>query len=171
MGTAASITGQGSFATLSAITSALANANNLLRFTSGGLFSGELTADTTASHTAASFTGQGAFATLSAVNSTNWFSYFTNGAVQQAGLAGNAVRLGTNIVQSNGSTLLTDALAVTSLGTAASITGQGSFATLSAISTALANTNNLLRFTSGGLFSGELTADTTAAHTAASITG
>lgn len=60
---------------------------------------------------------------------------------------------------------------LTSDGTAAAIAGQGTFATLSSINSTLADTNNLLRRTAGGLFSGELAADVTSTHTASSISG
>jgi hypothetical protein len=45
-------------------------------------------------------------------------------------LSTNAVQLGTNITRNDGTTSLTDALAVTTLGTAAGIAGQGALATL-----------------------------------------
>lgn len=48
-------------------------------------------------------------------------------------LASTAVRLGLNITRNDGSTVLTDAAAVTALGTAAAFVGQGSLATLSAV--------------------------------------
>lgn len=53
--------------------------------------------------------------------------------VGSAILSSTAVILGTNIVQSNGSTSVTDATAITSLGTAAAITGQGVLATTNSI--------------------------------------
>lgn len=195
--TASAITGQGSFATLSAISAALANTNNLLRYTSGGLFSGELAADVTSTHTASAITGQGTFATLSAINSTlanaNNLLRYTSGGLFSGELAADVtsthtasaiasqgalatlsqVSLGASgrVYRDDGTTRLTDLLAVTSLGTAAAITNQGSFATLSAINSTLADSNNLLRRTAGGLFSGELAADVTLTHTASAITG
>lgn len=50
------------------IATARANASNLLRRTAGGLFTGELDADVTGSHTAAAIIGQGALATKAAVS-------------------------------------------------------------------------------------------------------
>jgi hypothetical protein len=104
-------------------------------------------ADVTASNTAAAITGQGAFATLSsAAYGGPYLTGFAalaakatidNSALVGAGvivytaLSSTAVRLGTNITRNDGSTSLTDALAVTSLGTAAAIVSQGSLATIS----------------------------------------
>ena len=89
-------------------------------------------------------------------------AYVTNFRIQRAidsKLAiDKAFRLNKHIAREDGTTHLTDSLAVTSLGTAAAITGQGSFATLSSINSTLADTNNLLRRSSGGLFSGDLAA-------------
>jgi hypothetical protein len=130
--TSAAITGQGAFATLSAINSALADANNLLRRATGGLFSGELNADLTSAHTAAAITGQGALATKATIDSS---ALMGAGVVVYTALASTAVRLGTNITRADGATALTDALAVTSLGTAAAIASQGALATLSAVGT------------------------------------
>ncbi|WP_109808422.1 beta strand repeat-containing protein [Sphingosinithalassobacter portus] len=50
------------------LTTTRANSSNLLRRTSGGLFTGELAADVTSGHTAAAIAGQGALATQSAVD-------------------------------------------------------------------------------------------------------
>lgn len=84
-------------------------------------------ADVTAANTAAAITGQGAFATLNTVNSS---SLIDAGVVIYTAMSSTAVRLGTNITRNDGSTSLTDALAVTSLGTAAAIASQGALATL-----------------------------------------
>lgn len=166
LGTAAAITGQGSFATLSAINDSLANSNNLLRRSAGGLFTGALAADVTALNTAAAIAGQGAFATL---NSAAYGSGLLTGFGALAPLA--FTNLGNNVRLADGTTIATNALLQTSLGTAAAIAGQGSFATLSAINDALANSNNLLRRSAGGLFTGALAADVTALNTAAGIAG
>lgn len=147
LGTASGILGQGTFATLNSITSGLADTNNLLRRSAGGLFTGALAADVTSLNTAAGFTGQGALATLG----------FTT--------------LGSNVRLGDGITSATDGLLRTSLGTAANIAGQGSFATLSAINSTIANANNLLQRTGGGVFTGSLNADLTSLNTAAAIVG
>jgi hypothetical protein len=111
LGTAAGITGQGAFATLSAISAAIANANNLLRFTAGGLFYGDLDADLTAGNTAAGIIGQGAFATLSAISAAlanaNNLLRFTAGGLFYGDLNAD----------------------LTAGNTAAGITGQGGLAT------------------------------------------
>jgi len=149
--------------------------------------SNEPGSDITGTHTAASIVGQGAlallnslanggaylsgFGALSALATINSSALLDAGVVIYTALASTAVRLGTNITRNDGTTSLTDALAVTSLGTAAAIASQGTFATLSAINSTLADANNLLRKTSGGLFTGELAADVTVTHTAAAITG
>jgi hypothetical protein len=104
--TAQAITGQGLLATLNALTEAIANASNLLRRASGGLFTGELNADLTAAHTAAAIASQGALATLSSL----------------AYGGGYLTGFGTLAALSNGSTL-----------TAGGITGQGALATLNSL--------------------------------------
>jgi hypothetical protein len=147
LGTAAGIAGQGAFATISAINDTLADTNNLLRRSAGGLFTGQLAADVTALNTAAAIAAQGALATLG----------FTT--------------LGSNVRLADGTTPATNALLLTSIGTAAAISGQGAFATLSSINAALADSNSLLRRTAGGLFTGALAADVTASNTAAGIAG
>lgn len=139
LGTAASIAGQGSLATLNSaawatqisgrpteltdgrlaagfdasgdlarnITTTRRDSSNLLGRTGGGLFSGELAADVTSTHTAAAITSQGALATL---NQVNW------------GSSGRVYR-------DDGTTRVTDSLAITSLGTASAIASQGALAT------------------------------------------
>ncbi len=166
LGTAAGIAGQGSFATLSSINTALADSNSLLRRTAGGLFTGALAADVTALNTAAGIAGQGAFAT---VNSAAYGSALLTGFGGLAPLG--FTTLGSNVRLADGTTVATDALLRTSLGTAAAIAGQGSFATLSGINSTLADSNNLLRRSAGGLFTGALAADVTSANTAAGIAG
>lgn len=119
------------------ISTGRANTSNLLRYSSGGLFTGELAADVTSTHTAAAITGQGSLATLS---SAAW---------------------GTHI--SGRPTELTDGRITAGLDASGDLNRN--------IGTSRANTSNLLRYTSGGLFTGELAADVTSTHTAAAITG
>ena len=115
--------------------------------------SADLLADPTIDNTAAAIAGQGAFAT---VNTAGYGSALLTGFGTLAPLG--FTTLGTNVRRADGATAVTDATAITALGTAAAITGQGSFATLSAINDTLANANNLLRRSAGGLFSGDLAA-------------
>lgn len=163
----AELSGFGSFAALSSLSSAIADANNLLRYSAGGLFVGDLDADTTAANIAAGFSGQGALATQNSLAYGG--SYLTNFGI----LAGRAnVYFGSSyLLESNGGAQATTANFRTNLGTAAAIAGQGSFATLSSISNAVANANNLLRFSGGGLFSGDLAADVTGSNIAAGFSG
>ncbi len=209
--TASAITGQGALATLSTISSTIANSSNLLRYTSGGLFTGELAADQTSIHTASAIAGQGSLATLSSLaygsaNLTGFGTFAGHSLYYQttqptSGMSSGDIWVDTSatprvvwqydasssawvkasatvaseVLYGSGVTIesLKPAQAgadVTSSHTASAITGQGALATLSTISSTIANSSNLLRYTSGGLFSGELTADTTGSHTAASIT-
>ena len=117
--------------------------------------SADLLADPTIDNTAAAITGQGAFATVS---SAAYGSALLTGFGGLSPLDFTTLGAGGLIRRQDGVTALTDALAVTSLGTAAAIAGQGSFATLSAINDSLANSNNLLRRSAGGLFTGNLAA-------------
>lgn len=55
------------------------------------------------------------------------------GVVGRPQLAYNAATFGTNVVRADGSTSVTDALAITSLGTAAALLNQGALATLSSL--------------------------------------
>jgi hypothetical protein len=89
---------------------------------------GSLNADVTAANISAGFIGQGAFATLS---SAAYGSSFLTGFGGLAPL--NQVAIGSTgrVYRDDGVTRLTDALAVTSVGTAAGIAGQGAFATAS----------------------------------------
>lgn len=148
-GTAAGIAGQGSFATVSSITSgnaasliaAAALGYTLLAATavrlgvnitrSDGSTSLTDAAAVTALGTAAGIAGQGSFATISSITSGNASSLIGAAALGYTLLAATAVRLGVNITRSDGSTALTDAMAVTALGTAAGILGQGWGATAS----------------------------------------
>jgi hypothetical protein len=63
----AELVGLGTFATLNSINTATANANNLLRYSAGGQFIGDLNADLTSGNISLGFTGQGALATLNAL--------------------------------------------------------------------------------------------------------
>jgi hypothetical protein len=130
LGTAAAIASQGALATLSQV--ALGASGRVYRDDAVTRLTDALAV--TALGTAAAIAAQGALATLSQV---------------ALGASGRVYR-------DDGTTRLTDALAVTALGTAAAIVSQGAFATLSAISSGLADTNNLMRRTSGGLFTGDL---------------
>lgn len=126
------------------ISSTRANSSNLLRYTSGGLFTGELAADVTATHTAAAITGQGSLATKSAVNfgssevtnrTAGNLTYSGGATVEslkpaEAGATLGGV-FGTNLRETAGGTVATLANFKTSSGTAAAITGQGALATLS----------------------------------------
>jgi hypothetical protein len=170
------------------IPTSLANASSLLRYASGGLFNGELTADTTINHVSASITGQQAWATakisvattapsspatgdiwinttttpsvFNRWNGTAWISSTvtnTNQIIDGANLGGTAAWAGVSSIPG---------------GVTGAATGFNSSGILQTnIPSALANTSNLLRYASGGLFSGELTADTTINHISASITG
>lgn len=114
---AAGITGQGSFATLSSISTSVANLNNLLRRSAGGIFSGDLAADITALNVAAAISGQGAFATLSSITA--------------------AMANANNLLRRAAGGLYTGALNadVTALGIAAGFAGQGALATLAQVNT------------------------------------
>lgn len=165
--TAAAITGQGALATASsaswasqvsgrpanisslsgsegilnsAISSTDANTSNLLRRTSGGLFTGELAADQTSIHTASSISGQGALATQSSLAYGG--SYLTGFGTyaSKSGLSLDDVSLsdGSSYYRypAGDKTKLSGVQAgadVTSTHTAAAISGQGSFATLSSV--------------------------------------
>ncbi len=99
-----------------------------MRFTSGGLFSGELTADTTSSHTAAAIASQGALATLGAI-------YFGSSF----------------LTETSGGTAASLANFKTSLGTASGFSGQGSLATLNDISTKVTAGSGMSLSTTGGV--------------------
>lgn len=141
-GTASAITGQGAFATLNSAgygSAYLTGFGGLAPRSFAYFGSAFLTEDSagatqatianfkTASGTAASIAGQGAFAT---VNTAAYGSALLTGF---AALAARAkVSLGDGFVfRADGTTGLTDSIAVTSLGTAASITGQAATATSS----------------------------------------
>ena len=140
-GTAAAIAGQGAFATQNSAAygspyltgfGALAPLGNVafgspyLLESSGGA-QAALAAFKTALGIASGISGQGSFATLS---SAAYGSTYLTGFGALAARA--RVSLGDGYVfRSDGTTSLTDALAVTALGTAAALAGQGAFATLS----------------------------------------
>lgn len=130
------------------ITSTLADSSNILRRTAGGLFTGELAADVTSTHTAAAITGQGALATLS---SAAWATQvsgrpteLTDGRITTALNSSGILQTNitstladsSNILRRTAGGLFTGELAadVTSTHTAAAITGQGALATLSSVS-------------------------------------
>lgn len=79
--------------------------------------------------TAALIAGQGAFATLAQITAGNIGTYVGPNAVDYARLSTTAVRFGGNVRRADGTTLVGDADAITSLGTAALIAGQGALAT------------------------------------------
>jgi hypothetical protein len=147
-GTAASITGQGAFATLSSAAygsslltgfGTLAPRNTVLAGThlqnaAGTAFLGDADIITSAG-TAASITGQAATATSSD------FSVIT-GTTKPANNATVGARAGTNMFRTDGTTVLTQAEIRTAEGTAASITGQGTLATKSAVDLATAEVLN-----------------------------
>jgi len=81
---------------------------------------------------AATIAGQGAFATIS---SAAYGSGLLTGFGSLAALA--FTTFGTNVRRADGTTIVTDALAITSLGQAATIAGQGSLATQNLVSSAL----------------------------------
>lgn len=95
-----------------------------VRETSGGVIA-LLNAFKTVLGTSAAITGQGAFAT---VNTAAYGSGLLTGFGALAALA--FTTLGTNLRRADATTIVTDALAITSLGSAASIAGQGGLATL-----------------------------------------
>lgn len=83
--------------------------------------------------TAAAITGQGAFATL---NSAAYGSALLTGFGQLAPLNQVSIGTGGRVYRDDGVTRLTDALAVTSLGTAAAVSGQSAWATYSGLAPA-----------------------------------
>lgn len=146
LGTASAIAGQATWATNTtgdsptvyaqrvanlSTTGALANLTNITLRPMTSLFRADGTtalteaAAITSLGTAAAITGQGALATKATV------TYGTGDVTGFGALAARAkVNLGDGFVfRADGTTSLTDALAVTSLGTAASITGQATWAT------------------------------------------
>jgi hypothetical protein len=144
-GTAASITGQGSLATRNSVDLATADVvnktGNNIQYSAGigggsldSLRPAQVNADRTAVNTAAAISGQGTLATR------------------------NGVQLGSTagvMYQENGTTVLTNASVVTSLGTAAGIVGQGPLATASLVATAnIANAavTNSSAFSGGVVF-------------------
>jgi hypothetical protein len=106
-------------------------------------------ADITANNVALSVVGQGAlallnslaygggyltgFGALAAKATIDNSALVGSGVIVYTALASTAVRLGTNITRADGSTSLTDALAVTTLGISAGFAGQGAVAVLNTI--------------------------------------
>lgn len=116
LGVAATISGQGAFATVN--TAAYGSA----------LLTGFGTVAALSSITgltAGSITGQGAFATIS---SAAYGSALLTGFGSLAALAFTTI--GTNTRRADGTTVATESMLVTSLGVAATISGQGAFATV-----------------------------------------
>jgi hypothetical protein len=143
LGTAAAITGQGAFATVSTAgygSSLLTGFGGLAPLSQVTLGSNVVRADGTTAvtdstaitslGTAAAITGQGSFATVS---SAAYGSSLLTGFGTLAPLSN--VTLGTNVRRADGTTAVTDATAITSLGTAAAITSQADWATYSGINT------------------------------------
>lgn len=174
LGTAAGIAGQGALATLSGLAAGgpyLSGFGDLS--TRGGIRLGTATSywaglidennsfavtnalAITSLGTATGIAGQGAFATLNAITTGNSATLINAGAVSYTLLASTAVRLGTNIVRTDGSTSVTEALVVTTLGTASAISGQGPGATATAdqvLNNALANSVLRIARPAGGSF-------------------
>lgn len=121
LGVASAIASQGALATLGQVnlgaTGRVYRDDGVTRLTD--------TLAVTSIGTAAAISGQGAFATVST-------AAYGSGLLTGFGTLAprNTVRLANEVYRADGSTLLTDALAVTSLGTAAAISGQGALATL-----------------------------------------
>lgn len=142
---AAGFTGQGAFATVDTIDATLANNNDLMRRSFGGLFVGDLAADITASNIAAGFSGQGALATLGAAN---WQTQVTGtgkpvnfadvtGSNVSAGISGQGALATLNAAnwasQVTGSGKPVNFADVTSANIAAGFSGQGALAVLNAV--------------------------------------
>ncbi len=168
----AGITGQGVFATLNDISETLADASNLLRFSSGGLFSGDLDADLTSGNISAGIVGQTAFATAVSVSLASGLitdktganiTYSAGGSLdslkpQEAGANATEGRIAAGITgQDFGATAAESIVrnSLISIGTDGSLTGAGGG-----------------QVTIGGLgFVGDLNADETSANISAGITG
>lgn len=107
------------------LTIARANSSSILRYTSGGLFTGELAADITGTHVASSITGQGNLAVKSTV---------TYGTADVTGFGAMAARVKVSLgdgfsFRNDGTTALSDGSVITLLGVASSVTGQALIAT------------------------------------------
>jgi hypothetical protein len=122
LGTAAAIASQGALATLSQV--ALGASGRVYRDDGSTRLTDALAV--TALGTAAAISGQGAFATVST-------AAYGSGLLTGFGtLAARAtVRFGTEVYRADGTTVSSDSMVVTSLGTASAIAGQGAFATVS----------------------------------------
>ena len=165
---AATIAGQGAFATVSSVANGSAfltgfGSLSSLAFTTFGTNVRRADGTTvvtdalaiTSLGQAATIAGQGKFATQSSVA---YGSAFLTGFGSLAPLG--FTTFGTNVRRADGTTVVTDALAITSLGQAATIAGQGSFATLSSASRtgglltdfgSLAGLSNALGLTAGSI--------------------
>jgi len=139
VGTSAGITGQGSFATKSVVSM---NSNDIVDRYASNLFygsdgantgsvqslrPGEAGANITENRTASAISGQGAFATVQQITRANIF--------QQSLFSLNAFSLGYTVTREDGTTKVTESMAITSLGIASAVTNQGSLATMSSVST------------------------------------
>ena len=128
LGISSGFTGQGSFATRNSI-----NYNEVQDRWAGFTHYGSMTdginvdmlrpqevgSNVTERRTAAAFTGQGSFATLSNVSRGNYGNYFNL----------NAISFNYSVTRSDGSSVVTESLAITSLGISSGFTGQGALAT------------------------------------------
>jgi hypothetical protein len=141
LGQAATIVGQGNFATVNSVANGSAfltgfGGLSALAFTTFGTNVRRADATTivtdalaiTSLGQAATIVGQGNFATQSSVA---YGSAFLTGFGSLAPLG--FTTFGTNVRRADGTTIVTDALAITSLGQAATIVGQGNFATQSSV--------------------------------------
>jgi hypothetical protein len=132
---------------------------------------------------------------------TSWTQFLALNNVQYGEIGDGTATLGVNVFREDGVTPIVDADAITNLGQAASILGQGALALLNDVSwgslvtgrpveltdgrisagldangdlnrnlsLARMNSSNILRFTGGAQFLGDLTADVTGNNQAASI--
>jgi len=92
----------------------------------------EIGGNRTEARTASAIAGQGTFATLSNVSRGNYASYFNL----------NAFSLNYNITRSDGVSVVTESLVVTTLGIASAISGQGGLATRNAVDSSTMTPNS-----------------------------
>lgn len=175
------------------ITVTRANSSDLLRYAGGNLFTGEMAADVTLTHTAAAIVSQGALATA---NSAAWGTQVSGRPTALTDLdANNRLKSG-NLAYADLSTVesLKPAEAgadITSTHTASAITGQGALATANSAAwatqvsgrpTALTDLDSNSRLKAANLAYASLAtmeslkpaeagADVTLTHTASAITG
>jgi len=90
-------------------------------------------ADKTSGATAAAINGQGSFATVSQIARSNVASYFNF----------NAFSLNYTVTRADGTSIVTESLAITNQGVSAGFSGQGSLATMSAVGTDQINANSV----------------------------